>query len=182
MKNDVVDNSERDAWALWREQGTDHALFDRSEKPLDDLAMMCSAAVGESEVRKGGGCTRKDVPSQVPGTKVAPQKKKRKGRRGQCNALQCKCNATQTEGGRKKKKNNWQNTMQGGRADIGLGKIPIVLLPQRCCKVLQRRMRQAGEEAEMRREWDSMRSIVSPRCRSRFTSLVHYPPYRVGCF
>ena len=103
MKNDVVDNSERDAWALWREQGTDHALFDRSEKPLDDLAMMCSAAVGESEVRKGGGCTRKDVPSQVPGTKVAPQKKKRTGRRGQCNALQCKCNATQTEGGRKKK-------------------------------------------------------------------------------
>lgn len=103
MKNDVVDNSERDAWALWREQGTDHALFDRSEKPLGDLAMMCSAAVGEGEVRKGWGSTRKDVPSQVPGTKVAPQKKKRTGRRGQCNALQCKCNATQTEGGRKKK-------------------------------------------------------------------------------
>lgn len=31
--------------------GTDYALFDRSEKPLDDLAMICSAAV--EEVREG---------------------------------------------------------------------------------------------------------------------------------
>ena len=81
MKNDVVDNSERDAWALWREQGTDHALFDRSEKPLDDLAMICSAAVG-GRGRKGGRAHEKGC--AVPGTRnqgsPSEKEKKRKKR------------------------------------------------------------------------------------------------------
>lgn len=82
--------------------GTDYALFDRSEKPLDDLAMICSAAVGE--VREGEGVHEKGC--AVPGTRNQgrPQKKKGKERRGQCDALQCKCNATQTEDGRGRKK------------------------------------------------------------------------------
>lgn len=89
-KNDVDDNSEKRRMALWREQGTDHASFDRSEKPLDDLAMICSAAVGG---RKGGGCTRKDVPSQVPGTKVGLRKRKEK--REEANVTRCNVNAMQ---------------------------------------------------------------------------------------
>ena len=116
-KNDVDANSEKRLMALGREQGTDHALFDRSKKPLDVLAMICSAAVG-GRGEEGRGVHEKGC--AVPGTRNQgrPQKKKRKKRRGQCNALHRQCNATQIEGGR-----GIIDKIQckGGRADIGLG-------------------------------------------------------------
>lgn len=77
----------------------------------------------------------------VPGTRNQgrPQKKKRKGKRGQCNALQCKCNATQTGVGGKKNLVIIIDKIQckGGRADIGLGKtlLPVlstVFVPKSC--------------------------------------------------
>lgn len=126
------------------------------------------------------GCTRKDVPSQVPGTKV--DLRKRKEKEEEANVTRCNVNAMQLKvrtGG--EEKNNWQNTMQGGRADIGLGKIllPVastVFVPKPC-----------------RGEWDKQerktRCVASETAWEVLFLLVadhdshHYPPpYRVACF
>ena len=157
--------------ALWRGQGTDHALFDRSEKPLDDLAMICSAAVG-GRGRKGGRAHEKGC--AVPGTRNQgrPQKKKSKKRRGQCNALQCKCNATQTEGGR-----GIIDKIQckGGVQILDLA-VPYCLLPQRCLF-----QSPAENETSRRRSRDASRVRQHEKyCFSSLQITIHIITRRIG--